>query len=175
MEGAIEMTFGYKQKCIFQRSHCTFQWKFLRKTTNQTFLRTPPPHHLGLASVACNRIPQITEPKVVRVKKEKCKVHFCVQVEGSCMQLSGVMGSCHLETQVVFTKMAAQAPVIPSTLSWRERGMVKEGRVLFLWEPILEVTQDSSTYIPLAGRLGHVVASVKLRSVICILDGGFSD
>ena len=49
--------------------------------------------------------------------------------------------------------------------------MVKEGHVLFLLEPILEVSQDSAAYTPLAGRLSHEVALVRLRSIVFTLDG----
>lgn len=49
---------------------------------------------------------------------------------------------------------------------WQKSGLVKEGHALFLLEPILEVSQDSSAYTPLAE-----VASVRLRSVVFTLDG----
>lgn len=71
---------------------------------------------------------------------------------------------------VVFTNVTAQAPVITSTFLWSEKVKVEGKHVISLQGSMLDVSQNSSVYIPLARRHNHVITSVMLTSVF-ILDG----
>ena len=109
---------------IFQSNHCQLKLKFPRKTNPPNFPQGSSSHQSGLASVAYGRIPKITEGKKDQSKKTKLQGLFLSYVGGSFTELSQswAPGSliCSCAQQVVFIKVAAQAPVITSTFQLAE-------------------------------------------------------
>lgn len=132
------------------------------------------PPQLGLGSAAYDRTPKLS------IKRYEWKNKSSRSISLSCSrqfyEVITVIGFCQPDAQLCSTSGFYQRDCSSSchhiyiSVVRKGEGWRKTCHVISLQGLMLEVSQNSSVYIPLARRHNHVITSVMLTSVF-ILDG----